>query len=201
MRTDLNKWEISLVYMLILMISAGLSYRFLISPGWKRMSAARFHLNSQRELLQAKTEKVQRLGTMNDEVQGLKMAMAETRERMFSKDETTDFLELLHQVINQTGGVLITMLPHDTMNPLPKQTTEQMQELQDIDTESVCAQMSIQITIRGEYSEIISFFEQLTACRQLINVSKLNITTAPRKPAEVDARFTLNLYVYENSEI
>ena len=154
MRTDLNKWETSLVYVLILMISASLSYQFLLSPGWKRMSAARFHLNSQQELLQAKAEKIQRLGTLNDEAQELKIAMAETRERMFSKDEATDFLELLHQVINQTGGVLITMLPHNTMNPL--------QEAQNIDTESVYTQMSVQITIRGEYSEIISFFEQLT---------------------------------------
>lgn len=194
-----------LIQVSIILGSIAFSYSLLISPGWKRINTARFHLNSQRELLEARAGKMQHLDIINAKAQELKTAMAETKERMFSRDEAMDFLKLLNEVIEQTGGVLITMLPYDAKTPLPNaiaiKRSEEKRGVPEEDVKSIYTQMPVQIATRGEYSEIMSFLERLKKCRQLIDVSDLSITTARGNPAEVDARLTLVLYVYENHKI
>ena len=60
--------------------------------------------------------------------------------------------------------------------------------------------MPVKVAIRGDYSEVIRFLGQLQAYGQLMTISKIKIAAA-YDPSEVDAEFTLNLYVYEDQEV
>jgi len=183
-----------------LLAIVALLYRLVIFPGYKCMNTALFHLSSQQDLLQVRAEEMRRFQTLTGKIQKLKASMAETNNVLFSKDEATGFLKLLPGLVNQTGSVLINMLPHD-MKDVLLDTMATGNSEQEPDARRSYMHMPVQIAIRGEYDEIVNFLQRLEEREQLIDVSELSIATAVRSPAEVDASFTINLYVYENQEI
>jgi Tfp pilus assembly protein PilO len=200
-----NTREEFLICAVILLASGFLLYRFVVSPELKHIGAARFHLNSEQDLLKVKAEEIEHRSILNDRVQQLKTTMAEAKGIVFSRDEAMDFLRLLPQLITQTGSVLVAMKPRN-MKDLPPgsaaiQVTEDEKQIPGVEAGRSFMRMPVQIAIRGRYREIIHFFEQLEERKQLMTVSEINIATAAVDPAEVDAEFTLNLYVREYQRI
>jgi len=202
--TSLNTRERLLIYAVILLASGFLLYRFVISPELKLMSAARFHSNSQQELLKTKAEEIQHHSVLNDMAQRLRERVTETTRILFSREEAVDFLRLLPQLTSQTGSVLIGIYPRYTENFLTGDTDGNLEVKTKTPEEGDVGsymRMPVQIAIRGRYSEIVRFLEQLEEREQLMTVSEFHIETASESPAEVNAGFVLNLYVYEHEEI
>jgi Tfp pilus assembly protein PilO len=181
---NLNRTEQILIFAFILLTFGLLLYKLMIDPELKRIGAARSQLDSRQDLLNMESKGSQHRLPLNARVQELQTEMAAMRELLLSRDEVTDFLRSLSQSTSQTGSALTTIAPHDMDSLLPSD-------------EGDFITVPVEIAINGDYSEMIRFFEQLQECRQLINISRLNIATA-RDPAGVDAELTLNLYVYED---
>ena len=202
---SLNKRERLFIFAVILLTFGSILHKLLISPELNHIDAAYFQLDSQQNLLKIRAEKIQYHSILNAKVQKLRMAITEAREVLFSKDEAADFLRLLTQMINNTGNVLITMKPCDmkdlSSNAATVQGSKQEKQTSEIQNERSYKQMPVEIAIRGKYGDIISFLGELEESKQLITVSEIDIATVAENPAEVDAKFRLNLYVCECQKI
>lgn len=199
---DLSTREQFLIYTVILLACGALLCTSMIYPGFRQMSAALSLLDSQRGLLKAKAEKADHGRILGDKVQQLKIAVSQTKELLFSRDEATDFLRLLPKLVHQTGNVLVAMKLRDVEDlssgsgaaEIPRQERQTPEEAQRF-----CIRMPVQMSIRGKYDQVIQLFEQLDGCKKLITVSEINIA-AVEDPTEVGAELTLNLHICEYHE-
>lgn len=188
----LNKTEQILLYVLVLATLGSLLYRLAIFPELRRIKTARSQLTFRQELVNMEEREIQQRDALINTVRQLETAMGETRKLLFSRDEAVDFLRALPQLTDQTGGVLTSMNSYEMENL--SSTCDVAQ-----DSRRILMAMPVQVAVRGNYGEIIRFLEQLRERRQLITASKIRVRNAG-DPAEVNAEFTLNLYVYEYQE-
>ena len=194
---NLNKTEQAIICFFIFLVLCSLLYQFAIFPELKRARSARFQLDFQQNLLNLETAESQHRDALNDSVQKLKDEIARIHNSLFGEAEARAFLKSIYQLINQTGSALTIMTPHNIQEIL----STDAQNLKKVKGETPpFMTMPVKIAIRGDYSAVIRLLEKLRQHSKLMTISKLNIATA-RNPSEVNAEFTLRLYVYEDQEI
>ena len=190
--TKLKQTEQIPIYALIFLALGLLLYRFLIYPELERIDKAKAQLNFWQDMLETEARESQHRNVLNVSIERFETELTAARQRLFSRDEAIDFLSSLPDLMSRTGNILTTMISHNEINISSDQNSNS--------AEQYFSQMPVQIAIRGYYSEIIQFFEQLQSKGQLVTVSSLKMETADN-PREVDADFTLNIYIYEDEKI
>jgi len=201
---NLNKTEQILICVFVFLILVTVFYRFSIVPGLHRIKAARFQLGFQQDLLEIKSAEAQDRNALINNIQKLKAEMAQTKHYPFSEDEATAFLKSLFQLVRQTGNALIAITPYDIQAMPPADEvargSKKKRRATEMEGDGAFMTMSANITINGDYSEVVRFLEQLQEHKYLVTVSKLEIATG-QVPSNVDAELMLKLYIYENQEM
>lgn len=184
----------------ILLVFATVLYSYAIFPELKRMNIVR----SQLKPLEMGLEGSQHPGMPDSRSQELKTAIEKIEKLMFNIDEAIDFLETLPQVAKDTGNTLVNIKPGSveiyilgSKDEIKQLNKDLLKELLRLKVEKPYVVMPLQIIIRGKYSEVIGFFEQIERTRQLIEISGINIVTTAEDLTKIDAKLSLNLYVCE----
>jgi Tfp pilus assembly protein PilO len=185
----INKREQLLIIAVVLMASGVLQYRIMVYPELREIKETRYHLESQHELIELKSEEARQYKKMKERYKELKKEVSEIRDIFFSKEEAVGFLETLPVMIKQTGNDLIAYNP-GVDRPLSETSKEKRGYYLK----------PIEVEVRGEYSEIIEFFKKIDGLNKLTNVSEISLKTARKNPIEVDLKVALDLYVYEDQE-
>lgn len=189
---NLKKSEQIIIFALIMLTFGFLLSRFVIYPEIKRIKSARLQADFWDGMMSMESIATQRYNSLNDKVQQLEVALTQKEQYLFDKDEADEFIRLLPQLATKTDNILTAINLNDTgETPLPEMAVNEAGQS--------FIPMPTQLSIRGNYSNIIRFFEQLQANKQLMTVNMLNMETA-EDLTEVDVELTLNLYVYEHQE-
>ena len=201
---NLNTTEQVLVCIFIFLALGSLLYRFTIVPELRYVRAARFQFDFQQDLQDAKMATTQYRDALSNKVKGLEVEIAQAKLSLFSRDEARDFQRSLSQLVNQTGSVLMTMIPYNMQDLSPAGAVDQRpgerQQTAGVENSMSIMTMPVSIAISGDYGAVVRFLEELQEYRQLMTISELKIATA-RDPSQVDAELMLKLYVYEDQEV
>ncbi|MFC1717355.1 hypothetical protein ACFL6S_27090, partial [Candidatus Poribacteria bacterium] len=185
---DLGKREMAIIYIVGLVLSAALLYKFVVSPELERYNTACTRFDSQQ---QRQMRAVSRRDVLLDEYLVLRAKADKMKKLLFNKVEADDFQEDLPKLSKQTGNELTSIIPKDSFSLAPKKPKgSRGQEAEKPNPLSEVAQMPVGVTIKGEYDNIIRLFRILEGTKELMVVSGVGLTSAQESAGEVQTRFS-----------
>ena len=196
--SELRSRQMAIIYVLALLISGSLLYKFVALPELTRYLAAVTRYNSQQ---QQEMRQVSRRDALVDEYLALKEKADKTQKLLFTEREAEDFfLRKLPELSARTGNKLTSMTPKDSHSLMPETPEDRKQEDEPSPPGAEVSQKPVPITITGEYGDIIELFSALEEDKKLMAISNVGVSSAPSSQSEVAVSFSLNL-IHAGSDI
>lgn len=185
---DISRRQMAVIYVIGLVLSLALLYKFVFSPEFERYRTFRARYSSQQ---QRKMRAVIQRDALLEEYLELRAKADRMQKLLLNRVEADDFQEQLPRLSRQTGNDLRSITPQDSKLLAPKDPKDP--EANEDSPLSEIAQMPIAVTIKGKYGNIIKLFNTLESFKELMVVSNVTVTSARDSITEVQTRFSLNL--------
>jgi len=196
-----------LIGIILLALEVAAFYHFLIKPQLNDIRRQQTELSGREELLEAKKSKLRLLNQLEKGRTVLKAQADEFRSQFFSFSDIYDFMERFIQYADENDSELIVVdYKHqkDTKNKIGKAKKRNVSDKKDkkradAENNNISLQ-SVEVTIRGNYENLIKILSQFETYEKLTNIRDLRVIYSREEPDKLEAEVALELHSINDND-
>lgn len=192
-------------------------YHFLIKPKSNDIRVRQTELSGREKLLESKKSKLRLLNQLETERKALKAQSDELRNQFFSLADMYDFLKRFIQYADKNDSELIVVnYEHKKDEKRNRQeikfksrigearrrngaADKKSKKQADAEKNNISLH-SVEVTIRGDYDNLINILAQLETYEKLTSISDLKILYSREEASKLEAQVTLELHLIDHDK-
>ena len=181
----------ALALFVILIAVALLLYNFSIAPFLKSQEKLKLSLLSQKALLEARLDSIEKMDSMDKDVKNLRKKIWNLENKFLTKDNLPDFFTSLRKLAKDTGVDILDM-----------QISQNVQKTENVKAgDYKYEEVPVNISMRGTCPNIMLFLDGLRNKNVLFTISRMTVSPADEKLETAGAYLGLTLYAtYEKDK-